>query len=137
MARPLPSSGVLDQLVDETTFLATLHLKSCLLTDSQQGGVPDALDLGLWGKGELREIGNGVDAAPSQRLPLIPRDSSDERRVVVIPAARVAQREPRTHLAVLRGFGVGICFELPRRFELTSHLAEIGDVALNLESFGS
>ncbi len=80
MARPLPSSSVVDQLVNEATLLATLHLKACLLADSQQSGVSDALDLRLWGKSELREGGYGVHAAPSQRLPLVPRDSGDERR---------------------------------------------------------
>lgn len=52
--------------------------------------------------------------------------------MVVISAARVTQREPRTHLAVVRGFGVGIRFELPRLFELTPHFAEISDVALEI-----
>src|SRR5260370_24081622 len=57
--------------------------------------------------------------------------------MVVISAARIAQREPRTHLAVLRWLGIGVRFKLPRFFELTSHVAEIGDVASNLESLGS
>ena len=36
---------------------------------------------------------------------------------------------------VLDGFGVGLKVELPRLFELASDLAEVGDVALNLEAF--
>ena len=109
-----------EQFVNEPPLFTTLHLKACLLPDSQQGGVSDAFNLWLWGKSELRESGNGAYAALSQRLPLIPRDSRDERQVVVRPAAGVTQREPRTHLAVLHGFGVGVRFELPRSFELAS-----------------
>src|ERR1039457_5692356 len=50
---------------------------------------------------------------------------------------RVSHSENHENTSQFRGFGVGIWFELPRLFELTSHLTEISDVALNLESFGS
>src|SRR5882724_1811487 len=57
--------------------------------------------------------------------------------MVVLSAARVAQREPRTHIAMLRWLRVGIGFVLPRSFKLTSDPAHIRDVTLNVESFGS
>src|ERR1700680_539362 len=57
--------------------------------------------------------------------------------MVVISAARIAQRNPRTHITVLRGLGIRIRFKLPRLLELTSDLTEISDVTLNLVPFGS
>jgi len=72
VASPLLSSTVVDQFVNEPTLLATLDLKSCLLADSQQGGVSDAFNLGFRGKSQLREGGDGGNPATSQRLPLVP-----------------------------------------------------------------
>src|SRR5438876_12049446 len=83
---PVALLDVAEQFVNEPTLLATLHLKSCLLADAQQGGISDAFNLRLRGKSQLREVGYGAHPASSQRLPLIPRNSRDERQVVVSPA---------------------------------------------------
>jgi hypothetical protein len=60
------------------TNLPPLHLKACLLADSQQGGIPDPFDLGNRRQGESRQIGDGGDPATDQRLPLVTRYSSEE-----------------------------------------------------------
>ena len=106
MLRGLRRFDRVQQLVNEATLFAALHLQASLLADPQQGGIPDAFDLRLQRKNERRELGNGVDATLHQRLPLVSRDSGDQRQVVVIPPAFVAEWEPRANIAVLSGFGV-------------------------------
>ncbi len=90
---------------------------------------------GLTGRARFARLTTVLNATLAQMLALIARDPRDKRQVVVASPTFITDGRPRANITVFDWFRIRLRIELLRLFELASDFAEIGDVALNGESF--